>query len=121
LTRHHTENAEAYQLYLKGRYYWNHRTTESLDKGIEHFRQATDKDPNYALAYAGLSESYSVLGSSIGGLSPRETFPKAKAGALQALKIDDTLAEAHAALALVRMRYDWDWSALRAKSSERLR
>src|SRR4030095_9505772 len=73
LTRHHTENAEAYQLYLKGRYYWNKRTAESLNKGIEYFQQAIDKDPNYALAYAGLSDSYSLLGSAIGGFSPKET------------------------------------------------
>ena len=111
LTRHHTENAEAYQLYLKGRYYWNKRTAESLNKGIEYFQQAIDKDPNYALAYAGLTDSYSLLGSAIGGLSPKETFSKAKAAAVKALAIDDTLAEAHAALALVHLRYDWDWSA----------
>jgi TolB-like protein/DNA-binding winged helix-turn-helix (wHTH) protein/Flp pilus assembly protein TadD len=111
LTRHHTENAEAYQLYLKGRYYWNKRTAESLNKGIEYFQQAIDKDPNYALAYAGLTDSYSLLGSAIGGLSPKETFSKAKAAAVKALAIDDTLAEAHAALALVNLRYDWDWSA----------
>ena len=111
LTRHHTENAEAYQLYLKGRYYWNKRTAESLNKGVEYFQQAIDKDPNYALAYAGLTDSYSLLGSSTGGLSPKETFSKAKAAAVKALEIDDTLAEAHAALALVHLRYDWDWSA----------
>ncbi len=111
LTRHHTENAEAYQLYLKGRYYWNRRTAESLNKGVEYFQQAIDKDPNYALAYAGLTDSYSLLGSSTGGLSPKETFSKAKAAAAKALAIDDTLAEAHAALALVHLRYDWDWSA----------
>jgi serine/threonine protein kinase/Tfp pilus assembly protein PilF len=112
LTRHHTENAEAYQLYLKGCYYWNKRTAESLNRGIEYFQQAIDKDPNYALAYAGLIDSYSLLGSSIGRLSPRETFSKAKAAAVKALDIDDTLAEAHAALALVILRYDWDWPAV---------
>ena len=111
LTKHYTENAEAYRLYLIGRYYWNRRTPESLNKGIEYFQQAIDKDPNYALAYAGLADSYSLLGSAIGGLSPRENFPKAKAAALKALEIDDTLAEAYAALALVRLRYDWDWPA----------
>jgi serine/threonine-protein kinase len=111
LTKRYTENTEAYQLYLKGRHYWNRRTTESLNKGIEYFQQAIDKDPTYALAYAGLADSYSLLGSSIGGLSPRETFPKAKAAALKALERDDTLAEAHAALALVSLRYDWDWPA----------
>jgi serine/threonine protein kinase/tetratricopeptide (TPR) repeat protein len=111
LTKHYTENAEAYQLYLKGRYYWNRRTPESLNKSIEYFQQATDKDPNYALGYAGLADSYSMLGSPVGGISPREKFPKAKAAALKALELDDTLAEAYAALVLVRLRYDWDWLA----------
>jgi len=111
LTKRYTENTEAYQLYLKGRYYWNRRTPESLNKGIEYFQQAIEKDPTYALAYTGLADSYSLLGSSIGGLSPKETFPKAKAAALNALERDDTLAEAHAARALVSLRYDWDWPA----------
>ncbi len=111
LTKHYTENAEAYRFYLKGRYYWNKRTPESLNKGIEYFQQAIDNDPSYALAYAGLADSYSLLGSTTGGLSPRENFPKARAAALKALEIDDALAEAHAALALVRLRYDWDWPA----------
>jgi serine/threonine-protein kinase len=109
LTKHYTENAEAYQLYLKGRYYWNRRTPESLNKSIEYFQQATDKDPNYALAYAGLADSYSLLGSPVGGGSPKEKFPKAKAAALKALELDDTLAEAYASLVIVRLRYDWDW------------
>ena len=111
LTKHYTENAEAYRLYLLGRYYWNKQTLESLNKGIEFFQQAVDKDPNYALAYAGLADSYSLLGSTIGGLSPKENFPKAKAAVLKALEIDDTLAEAQSALVLVRLRYDWDWPA----------
>jgi eukaryotic-like serine/threonine-protein kinase len=111
LTKVYTENAEAYQLYLKGRYYWNRRTPESLNKSIEYFQQAIDKDPNYALGYAGLADSYSMLGSPVGGVSPREKFPKAKAAALKALELDDTLAEAYAALILVRLRYDWDWLA----------
>ena len=111
LTKDYTENAEAYQLYLKGRYYLNRRTPEGLKKGIEYFQQATDKDPNYALAYAGMADSYSLLGSAVGGISPRENFPKARAAALKALELDDTLAEAYAALVLVRLRYDWDWLA----------
>jgi serine/threonine-protein kinase len=109
LTKRYTENTGAYRLYLLGRYYWNRRTPESLNKGVEYFQQAIDKDPNYALAYAGLADSYSLLGSTIGGLLPRETFPKAKTAALKALEVDDTLAEAHAARALVSLRYDWDW------------
>jgi eukaryotic-like serine/threonine-protein kinase len=109
LTKVYTDNAEAYQLYLKGRYYWNRRTPESLNKSIEYFQQAADKDPNYALAYVGLADSYSLLGSPVGGGSPREKFPKAKAAALKALELDDTLAEAYASLVIVRLRYDWDW------------
>jgi TolB-like protein/Tfp pilus assembly protein PilF len=109
LTKVYTDNAEAYQLYLKGRYYWNRRTPESLNKSIEYFQQAADKDPNYALAYVGLADSYSLLGSPVGGGYPREKFPKAKAAALKALELDDTLAEAYASLVIVRLRYDWDW------------
>jgi serine/threonine-protein kinase len=111
LAKQHTENTEAYRLYLLGRYYWNRRTLESLNRGIESFRQAIDNDPNYALAWAALADSYSLLGSAVGGLSPRETFPTAKAAALTALKIDDALAEGHTALAMVILRYDWDWPA----------
>lgn len=111
LAKHYTENAEAYRLYLLGRYYWNKRTPENLMKAIACFEQAIGKDPNYALAYAGLADSYSLLGSAVGGLSPREHFSKAKAAALKALEIDGTLAEAYAALVLVRLRHDWDWAA----------
>jgi TolB-like protein/Tfp pilus assembly protein PilF len=116
LTKVYTASDAAYQLYLKGRYYWNRRTPESVNKSIEYLQQATDKDPNYALAYAGLADSYSLLGSPIGGISPREAFPKAKAAALKALELDDTMAEAYASLALVRLRYDWDWLAAERES-----
>jgi serine/threonine protein kinase/tetratricopeptide (TPR) repeat protein len=111
LSKHFTESREAYRLYLLGRYYWNKRTVASVTKSIEYFQKAIDQDPNYALAYAGLADSYSVLGSAVGGFSPRETFPKARAAAFKALEIDDTLAEAYAALIWVRLRYDWDWPA----------
>jgi TolB-like protein/Flp pilus assembly protein TadD len=111
LSKHYTESAEAYRLYLLGRYYWNKRTVASVTKGIEYFQQAIEQDPNYALAYAGLADSHSVLGSAVGGFSPKETFPKARAAALKALAIDNTLAEAYAALIWVRLRYDWDWPA----------
>jgi serine/threonine-protein kinase len=106
LTRHHTENAEAYQAYLKGLYYWNKFTEEGLKKSIEHFRQAIEIDPNYALAYAGLAHTYHQL---VGVYPPGEVMPKAKAAAVKALELDGTLAEAHAALGWVRWRYDWDW------------
>jgi len=108
LARPSTMNPEAYQLYLKGRYYWNKRTRESEKKGLECFEHAINLEPDYALAYVGLADSYSVLSQS-GALSPNEVMPKAKAAALKALKIDDTLAEAHASMALIDELYDWDW------------
>ncbi len=110
LTKRYTENAEAYGLYLKGRYHWNKRTGEDLQKGIGYFQQAIEKDPTYALAYAGLADSYALL-NEYAGLPSRETFPKAKAAALKALEIDDTLAQPHAALALVHLYFDWDFSS----------
>jgi DNA-binding winged helix-turn-helix (wHTH) protein/TolB-like protein/Tfp pilus assembly protein PilF len=109
LTRRYTGDAEAYQLYLRGRYHWNKRTTAGLNKGIEYFQRAIDKDPNYALAYAGLADSYSVLGShDQGARPPKEVFPKATAAARKAIEIDETLAEAHAALAFIQFQYEWD-------------
>jgi TolB-like protein/Tfp pilus assembly protein PilF len=110
LTKRYTENTEAYQLYLKGRYYWNKRTGEDLKKGIDHFRQAIDMDPNYALAYAGLADCYNVLPIWT-PIETKESYPKAKAAAQKALEIDDSLAEAHTSLAYALYRYDWDWSA----------
>jgi TolB-like protein/Tfp pilus assembly protein PilF/predicted Ser/Thr protein kinase len=109
LTKRYTANGEAYQEYLKGRYYWNKRTEEGYQKGIEQFQQAIDKDPNYALAYTGLADCYSLLGR-FGGLPPKEAFSKAKAEARKALEIDDQLAEAHNSLARVIWN-DWDWSS----------
>src|SRR5712692_4723550 len=103
-----TSDPEAYQLYLKGRYYWDKRTPEALNKGRDYFQQAIDKDPNYALAYLGLAEYY----SSVADYSPipySETIPKSRANAKKALAIDDTLAEAHAVLA-GSYASDWDWS-----------
>ncbi len=108
LTKRHTENTEAYQLYLKGRYYWNKRTEEGVKKGIEYFQHAIEKDPGYALAYTGLADSYAVLGY-YNYLPSKEAYPRAKAAATKALAIDDTLAEAHASLANTRY-YDWNWA-----------
>lgn len=109
LTRRYTEDVEAYEAYLKGRYFWNKRTEEGMRKGVEYFRRAIEIDPLYALAYAGLADSYNVLG--IYNLSPpRETFPKAKAAAVKALEIDDALAEAHTSLAHALQYFDWDWA-----------
>ena len=107
LAKHYTENNEAYQLYLKGRFYWNKRSAEALQKSIDYFNQAIEKDPGFALAYAGLADSYVVPGSR---LPPREGMPKAKAAALRALELDETLAEAHVSLGRVLATYDWDWT-----------
>jgi TolB-like protein/DNA-binding winged helix-turn-helix (wHTH) protein/Flp pilus assembly protein TadD len=107
LAKRYTDNVEAYQLYLKGMYLWKKHTQEDLQKGIEYFNQAIEKDPNYALAYCGLSASHGVLGNAY--LPPNDNFPKAKAYAAKALAIDDTLAEAHAAMGAVRLFYEWDW------------
>jgi serine/threonine protein kinase/tetratricopeptide (TPR) repeat protein len=108
LTRHHTENAEAYQLYLKGRYHWNRWTEEGFYKAIEYFQQAVEKDPSYALAYTGVADSYVLLGWN-SYLPPKEAFPKGKAAAMAALKLDPDLAEAHAPLAAVLWLHDWQW------------
>jgi eukaryotic-like serine/threonine-protein kinase len=109
LTRRATENIEAYHLYLKGRYYWNKRTGPALIKGRDYFMQAIDVDPNYALAYAGLADSYTVL-ASWNILPSSEAFPKSRVAATKALEIDKTLAEAHASLGFVNAVYDWDWA-----------
>jgi serine/threonine protein kinase/Tfp pilus assembly protein PilF len=110
LIKRDTTNSDAYQLYLKGRYFWNKRSEEGFKRGIEYFNQAIEKDPNYALAYAGLAASYVLLGHELFSvLHPREAYPKAKAAATKALELDETLAEAHAVLAKARFRYDWDW------------
>ncbi|MCA1838017.1 MAG: protein kinase, partial [Actinobacteria bacterium] len=107
LTRNYTDNSESYQLYLKGRFFWNRRTPDSIRKAIEYFEQAIAKDPGFALAYTGLADSYVVPASRI---EPRVAMPKAKTAALQALAIDDTLAEAHTSLARVLAVYDWNWT-----------
>jgi len=109
LAKRPTENTEAYQLYLKGRYYWNRRTEQTLKRAVEYFQQAIDKDPGYALAYAGLADCYAVYNSYQVEL-PRESAPKAEAAATKALEIDDTLAQAHASLGMIRMSYEWDWA-----------
>jgi len=109
LTKKYTENLEAYNLYLQGRYFWNKRGREGLYKSIEYFEKALEKDPNYALAYAGLADSYMVLGNNA-FVSPVEAYPKARELALKALEMDHRLAEAHATLALIEIDYDWDWA-----------
>jgi len=103
-----TQNPEAYELYLKGRYYWNKRTVPDLETSISYFNQAIAKDPGYALAYSGLADAYDVL-PSYGG-SPTENFPKSNAAARRALELDATLAHPHAILGNTEMRYDWDFA-----------
>jgi eukaryotic-like serine/threonine-protein kinase len=109
LNKSSATNPEAYQLYLKGRYFGNQATAAGLKKSIEYFKQAIDKDPGYALAYAGLADSYSALGGNWLYLPPSDSIPRAKAAAKKALELDDALAEAHAALAYATF-FDWDWS-----------
>jgi serine/threonine-protein kinase len=108
LRKRTTENSEAYQLYLKGRYHWNKRTGDGLRKGIAFFREAIESDPSFASAYAGMADCFITLGTNI-PLPPRETMPKAKAAAMKAIEIDDALAEPWASLGAVRWWFEWDW------------
>ena len=108
LTRHHTENAEAYQLYLKGRHHWNRWSEEGFYKAIEYFRQAVEKDPSYALAYTGVADSYVLLGWN-SYLPPKDAFTKGKAAAITALQLDPDLAEAHTPLAALLWLHNWHW------------
>jgi TolB-like protein/lipoprotein NlpI len=107
LARRQTQNSEAYQLYLKGRYEWNRATEDGLKKSIEFFEQAISKDANYALAYAGLADAY-WLSTDI-QFPPRESMPKARDAAQKALQLDDRLGEAHTSLAVITYQYDWNW------------
>jgi eukaryotic-like serine/threonine-protein kinase len=103
-------NAEAYEAYLKGRFYWSKRTVEALQTAKEYFEEATQKDPQYALAYAGLADAYDVLGSGVAaGLPPREAAHKAREAATKAIQIDETLAEGHTSLGGIKFSFDWDW------------
>ena len=104
----------AYEDYLKGRYFWNKRTAEGLRKALGYFNQATEEDPAFAAAYAGLADSYALLGDwEYGVLAPKEAYPKAKAAAAKAMELDDNLAEAHISLAFVLQNFDWDWESAR--------
>lgn len=114
ITKRQTENTEAYQAYLKGRYYWNRRNEEGLRKSIEFFQQAIGRDPRYALAWAGLADTY-ILGPVYLGMPPADAMPRAKAAAGRAIAIDPDLAEAHCALAQVKFQYDWDWKGADAE------
>ncbi|HEX8457050.1 MAG TPA: tetratricopeptide repeat protein [Pyrinomonadaceae bacterium] len=108
LSKHYTESSDAYQSYLKGRYYWNKMTPEGLRRSLDCFAEAIERDPRYALAYAGMAASY-VHMEIYGFMLPREAMPKAGTAALRAIELDETVAEAHASLALVRMFYERDW------------
>ena len=114
LKKKYTASTDAYQLYLKGRYGWQKRTEEGLRQSVEFFEQAIEKDPAYALAYAGLADSYAVM-PSYSILPPAEGFPKARAAAHKALEIDEGLAPAHATLGLALAEYDFDWAASEAE------
>ncbi len=114
LSKRYTENAEAYRAFLLGRFFWERRTEDGMKKGIQHFQQAIDSDPSYALAYVGLADCYLIL-YDYGFLSPQESAPKARAAATKALEIDDTLAEAHASLAYFKFSYEWDWPGAEAE------
>jgi eukaryotic-like serine/threonine-protein kinase len=109
LTRRYTESPEAHQFYLKGRYLWNRRTAQTLQRAAEDFQRAIDIDPTYGLAWAGLADCYNVY-SFYGIDSSNESMPRAKEAARRALAIDDTLAEAHVSAAYPKRHYDWDWA-----------
>ena len=112
LAKHYTENNEAYQLYMKGRFYWNKRNPEALHKAVDCFNEAIQRDPTFALAYSGLADSYSLLGGPEAGgdMAPNEALPKAKTAALKAVETDESLAEGHVALAHVKYFYDRDFA-----------
>lgn len=107
--KRHTENPEAYNLYVKGRYFLAKGTEEEMEKGLDYFQQAIEEDPTYALAYVGKADCYILL-ADYGYLSSKEAYPKLRAAAEKALEMDDTLAGAHASLGFVKFRYDWDWA-----------
>jgi eukaryotic-like serine/threonine-protein kinase len=108
LTKHQTDDPEAYRLYLKGRHHWNRWTEDGFYKAIEYFQQAVEKDPGYALAYTGLADSYVLLGWN-SYLPPKEAFPQGKMAAMRALRLDPDLGEAHTPLAAVLWLHDWQW------------
>jgi serine/threonine protein kinase/tetratricopeptide (TPR) repeat protein len=110
LTKRYTESAEAHRVYLLARYYWNKRTKEGLNRAINYLKEAIAEDPRFALAYAGLADCYNLVpGYGYNDQPPRVLFSNAKKMATKALKLDETLAEAHTALAFARATYDWDW------------
>ena len=118
LAKRYTDDGEAYQLYLRGRYYSDRWTQEVVDRGIPYYNQAIERDPAYALAYTGLAEAYFGMSSQF--ISPREAMPKVRDAAMKALEIDETLPEAHALLAMVRAFYDHDWAGAKTEFTRAL-
>lgn len=114
VARQQTRSSPAYQCYLKGRYFLNKRLTETLEPAIRWFREATDHDPGFALAYVGMADTY-ALQTLYGAMRPKDVFPLSRAAALQALELDETLAEAHNSLAVVELFYAWSFAAAEAE------
>ena len=108
LAKRFTESTKAYQAYLRGRHHWNKRTVEGLRQAIEHFQEAIDVDPSYALAHTGLADTFNILGY-YNTQRPHDAYPRGKAAAARALALDDSLAEAHASMGYVQVFYDYDW------------
>jgi len=109
IKKNYTHNPEAFQLFIKGRYFWNQRTIDGLRKALDYAQQAIAVDPAYAPAYVGLADSYNLLGAQHNVLPPKESFPKARAAARRALEIDPLLAEAYASLGFINCGFEWDW------------
>jgi len=120
LTKRFTENREAYESYLKGRYAWARRAIEDLKKGVEYFRQAIAEDPNYSLAHAGIADCLVLLGL-FGAENPREIMPQAKAAAMKAIALDPSLGEAYASLGQIKLIYDWDWKGAQEDFQQAIR
>mgnify|MGYP002651257509 CR=1 FL=1 len=114
LTRHYTDHPQAFEAYLKGRYFWNRRTEKNFREALAHFERAVELDPHYALAYSGLADCHILL-TVWGAERPLDSMPKAKTAALKALEIDPTLAEAHASLAFIKWVFDWDAAGAKAE------
>jgi TolB-like protein/Flp pilus assembly protein TadD len=120
LAKRDTKSTEAYSLYVKGRYYLNRRLTETIEQAAEFFQQAIDVDSGYALAFVGLADCFPLL-SLYGALTPHDAYPKAKAAAIRALEIDETLAEAHNSLGVIKLFYEWDWAGAESAFRQAIR
>jgi serine/threonine protein kinase/TolB-like protein/Flp pilus assembly protein TadD len=120
LAKRYSSDAEAYQLYLKGRYFWNKRNEEGFRNSIDYFKRAEERDPTFALAFSGLADSYALL-CDIGVVAPVDEMPKAKAAAQKAVDADPNLAEAYTSRAFVKLSYDWDWPGAESDFQQALR